>query len=140
MTGANNEEFIKFRNGILVVLAVTLVCIAFVILLFGKGMSGGPISRKMSKKESFLIYITNSNCENCDKIKKFLDDKNVSYEEIYENGNQAKKIFKEYDFVLDESISPAVIYVKKGKIYSNLVNLEDTEELSEFIDYYKLSK
>lgn len=139
MTGAKNEEFIRFRNGILVVFAVTLICVAFIILLFGKGI-GTPISKKMKSKESFLIYINGSDCDNCDKIKKFLDEKNVSYEEIYEASSQAKKIFKEYDFVTDESISPAVIYVKKGKIYSNLVNIGDTEELGEFIEYYKLSK
>ena len=139
MTGSNNEEYIKFRNGILVVFAVTLVCVAFIILLFGKGI-GTPISKKMKSRESFIIYITSADCENCDKIKKFLGEKNVSYEEIYETSSQAKKIFKNYDFVVDESISPAVIYVKKGKIYSYLVNLNDTEELGEFIDYYKLSK
>ena len=45
-----------------------------------------------------------------------------------------------YDFIVDDSISPAVLYVKKGKVYSSLVNLNDTEELSLFIDNYKLSK
>lgn len=140
MTGSKNEDFIKFRNSILVALAVTLICVAAVIVLFGNGLSGGPVNKKMKNKESFLIYITQDDCSDCAKIRKFLKDKNVTFEEIDEHSQQAKKIFKTYDFVTDESVSPAVIYVKKGKIYSNLVNLSDTDELGEFVDYYKLSK
>ncbi|MDO4995789.1 MAG: hypothetical protein Q4E69_01285 [Bacilli bacterium] len=140
MTGAKNEEFIKFRNNILIVLAVTLICIAFVILLFGKGINSGPINKKIKNKETFLIYITSSDCDKCSEVRDFLDEKNVTYEEIYETSSQAKKIFKEYNFVLDGTVAPAIVFVYKGKIYSNFVNIKDTEELSEFVDHYKLSK
>lgn len=140
MTGSKNEEFIKFRNNVLVVFAVTSICIIFLIILFGKSMSVDSISKKMKKNTSFLIYITNNYCENCNKIGSFLDKNNVLYDKLNENSSQAKKIFKEYNVISDESISPAVIYVKDGEVYSYLVNLKDTEELSEFLNYYKLSE
>ena len=82
MTGAKNEEFIKFRNNILIVLAVTLICIAFVILLFGKGINSGPINKKIKNKETFLIYITSSDCDNCSEVRDFIDEKNVTYQEM----------------------------------------------------------
>lgn len=140
MKDSKDAEFIKFRNNILVVFLVAGICIIFVILFFGKGLVGGPISRKMKNNDTFLIFIGNEQCDNCSSIKSFLDSRNVSYEELNEYDNEAKKIFKKYDFIVDDSISPAVLYVKKGKVYSSLVNLNDTEELSLFIDNYKLSK
>lgn len=140
MNGSKDSEFIKFRNNILVVFLITGICIIFVILFFGKGLVGGPVTSKMKDKDSFLIFINNEECSNCNEIKTFLDNKNVSYEELNEYNSEAKKIFKKYDFIVDESISPAVIYVKNGKVYSSLVNLVDTEELGLFIENYKLSK
>ena len=54
MKDSKDSEFIKFRNNILVVFLVTGICIIFVILFFGKGLVGGPISRKMKNNDTFL--------------------------------------------------------------------------------------
>ena len=78
MTGSNNEEYIKFRNGILVVFAVTLVCVAFIILLFGIVLSGNTcviidkdldykkIGELLKISDSKIIYYSDKYCYKID--------------------------------------------------------------------------
>ena len=140
MKGSKDSEFIKIRNGILVGILIVGIALIFIILFFLKGFNTGPITEKMNNSDTFVIFVENDECDKCSDIQSFLDEKNVSYELLNEYNSEAKKIFKKYDFVTEEAISPAIIYVKNGKVYSYLVNMNDTEELSLYIENYKLSK
>ena len=140
MKGYKDEDFIKLRNNALLAVAVVGLIAIVIILVFVRGFGSGPVTKKMKHKDTFVVFIENNKCSNCSKIEEFLNDNNVKYEKLNEYDNEAKSIFKKYDFVTDEAISPAIIYIKDGVVYSSLVNLNDTEELSLFIDNYELSK
>ena len=140
MKGYKDEDFIKLRNNALLAVAVVGLIAIVIILVFVRGFGSGPVTKKMKHKDTFVVFIENNKCSNCSKIEEFLNDNNVKYEKLNEYDNVAKSIFKKYDFVTDEAISPAIIYIKDGVVYSSLVNLNDTEELSLFIDNYELSK
>lgn len=141
MKGNKDRNFIEFRNKALLILLLVVVFGSLLIVIINrKFIFGGKVTRKMIKEDSFTVFINNTNCSNCDNIKAFLDSENVSYEEIYEDSGDAEDIFKTYEFNTEKSVSPAVLYVKEGKLYAFLVNINETDELKYFIKNYKLSK
>ncbi len=140
MKGNKDKEYIELRNRFLLGLFGCIVVGTLILLIiFRKYVFGGIVTRKMLKEDSFVVLITKNDCSNCDKIKNFLDSQNVIYEELDENSNDAINIFEDYEFNMEEDISPAVLYISNGKLYSSLVNINTTDELKLFIQNYKLS-
>ena len=141
MKGIKDQEFIDLRNKFLIGLFFACIFGAGIIMFFFFCFCiGGGISSKIKNKESFVIYLDSDNCgENCDKVKKILDDNNISYEKLSYSTQQAQNFIEKYNIVDDGHIVPAVFYVRKGKVYSSMYNIRNTEELKLFIKNYKLS-
>lgn len=141
MKGIDEKESKELKNKLLLGAGGFIVFATLLLLIFIKKFSyAGPITTKMNNKETFLIYIDNGKCDNCEKIKEFLEEKNVSYEELNEYDQETKELLQKNNFDLTKTISPAVLYIKKGSLYANLVNINATDELELFIKNYKLSK
>ncbi len=139
--GKNEKDFKDLiQKIVLLVLAFLVVASLVAMIFFKKYLFGGTVTRKMIKEDTFLVFINGADCSNCQKIKEFLVEENVPFEELEETSSDAEDIFKEYEFNLEKSVAPAVLYIKDGKLYSNLVNINTTEELKLFIKNYKLSK
>lgn len=135
-----DSEFTDFRNRILLVILGFVIVVMLLIIIFVKKFSfTGPINTKMKRKETFLVFVNNRKCSDCEEIKLYLDNLGVKYEIMYEDNDDAKAIFKKYDFVTDNDVSPAVLYMVDGKLFANLVNINSKNELYCFIKNYKLS-
>lgn len=141
MKGSRDQEFIELRNrfivGLLVALAIGALCL---LVLFRKFVFGSSTTRKIITDKTFVIFVDNNDCTNCNEIKNYLDKEGVSYDVLMEGTKDTENIFDSYNILYDESISPAVIYVEKGEMVANLVNINSTEELSLFIENYNLNR
>lgn len=144
----------KLNNKQKKILIIVVAVIAIVLLLLlVKNLLGGKItthsdadfSKIVENAETKIVYVENSDskkCKNCEKIKKHLDKQNIEYS-IY---NVNKYSDKEYTEMLksieinpDDFSYPAVIYMKDGKVYSNVINISDTTAVDNFIKTYGLT-
>lgn len=142
MKGNKDKEYIELRNRFLIGLFIAIVFGTGLILFFTNRLSigGKDISSKLKQKDTFVIFVESNKCDNCKDIQKILDDNRITYESLDANTQEAKNFFEKYKIVDDGHFVPAVIYVKKGKVYSSMYNIKNMEEFNLFLKNYKLSK
>ena len=136
-----DEEFIKGRNKFLIGFFVVSIFMVLLLIIISRRFStSGTIRSRMNKNETFIIFIEKDSCNKCEEVKKVLDKNKVTYMDYYETDTSLRNFLDKYEFNLSNDISPAVIYIRKGKLYSNLVNINDLEELELFLKNYELVK
>ena len=132
---------------IMVLLVVILLVIAAIFLALkfmgntSKKVDSANIETIMKNGETKIVFVMSSDKSN--KIKDYLDSKNINYV-TYDVSKYSKKDYQK--MLQDLSINPsdfgypAVIYIKDGKLYSNVINLDDTKVVDNFIKDYDLTK
>lgn len=136
-----DEEFIIFRNRILIGLIVVIIISipVFFIIKNKLFVEESDIIKKINDKEDITILVTKDKCDNCKEYENKLKDLNVEYTLLKESNKSYEKILKELN-VNYEVVSPTLIYVEDGVLISSLVDIKDNTELTEFIKNYNLSK
>ena len=140
----------KFKKIIMTLVIVLLVIIGIIYFLFirvGKEDKNtaeyDEIVSMLKNEDTFLIYYYNSKSKNKNnkEIKAYLDELKINYF----NYNDALVGRKEYDdflklFGIDKSVFglPAIIYVRDGKMYSNVINIDRKEVVDNFVESYDL--
>lgn len=125
-----------------------IALIVFVIFLyrtfFATSFSNKEIDEIIANKGTQVIYVMNSDsdkCKNCAKIKKHLEDKSLNYKiyDVKKVGNSSYKKLLDNLSIDDKVFNyPAIIYIKDGSMYSNIINIEDTKVVDQFIKDYNL--
>ena len=101
------------------------------------------ISKKMDNKDTFIISYYNSKSSNKynKKVKKYLNKNNINYY-IYDDSkvdkNTYNKFLKLVNIDADLFTLPSIIYIKDGKVYSNLIGINNTNTLDKYIKDYDL--
>lgn len=145
------EENKKENNmiGILVALIILVLCVVAVILFINNKkndmVKNSDIENIIKEGKTAIIYVENSDskkCEKCSDIKKYLNEEKINYE-IYDVNKNTSKEYKKMLQTLTINPSdfnyPAVIYIKEGRIYSNIINVNDTKIVKQFIKDYDLT-
>ena len=145
------EENKKENNmiGILVALIILVLCVVAVILFINNKkndmVKNSDIENIIKEGKTAIIYVENSDskkCEKCSDIKKYLNEEKINYE-IYDVNTNTSKEYKKMLQTLTVNPSdfnyPAVIYIKEGRIYSNIINVNDTKIVKQFIKDYDLT-
>lgn len=145
------EENKKENNmiGILVALIILVLCVVAVILFINNKkndmVKNSDIENIIKEGKTAIIYVENSDskkCEKCSDIKKYLNEEKINYE-IYDVNKNTSKEYKKMLQTLTVNPSdfnyPAVIYIKEGRIYSNIINVNDTKIVKQFIKDYDLT-
>ena len=145
------EETKKENNmiGILVALIILVLCVVAVILFINNKkndmVKNSDIENIIKEGKTAIIYVENSDskkCEKCSDIKKYLNEEKINYE-IYDVNKNTSKEYKKMLQTLTINPSdfnyPAVIYIKEGRIYSNIINVNDTKIVKQFIKDYDLT-
>ena len=145
------EENKKENNmiGILVALIILVLCVVAVILFINNKkndmVKNSDIENIIKEGKTAIIYVENSDskkCEKCSYIKKYLNEEKINYE-IYDVNKNTSKEYKKMLQTLTINPSdfnyPAVIYIKEGRIYSNIINVNDTKIVKQFIKDYDLT-
>lgn len=135
--------------GILAVLIILVLCVVAVILFINNKkndmVKNSDIENIIKEGKTAIIYVENSDskkCEKCSDIKKYLNEEKINYE-IYDVNKNTSKEYKKMLQTLTVNPSdfnyPAVIYIKEGRIYSNIINVNDTKIVKQFIKDYDLT-
>lgn len=139
MKGNKDPEYIELRNKFLLGFSIVAIFAVAIILLFvNKFGFGTTIDKKINKNETFVVFVTQDKCNNCDKVKEILNNRNVEYEELTYGSNDTDRFYEKYSVTKTEA--PSVIYIRKGKIYSSMFTITNFEELELFLENYKLIK
>ena len=140
-----NEENKRIFILVVVILVVMLVFYLIINFIGGKYQNDEKsMSSIISNSETAVLYIWNSDskkCKDCKEIKNHLDKKKVNYigydVKNYEK-NEYEKLLTTLSINPPDFNYPAVIYVKEGAMYSNIINISDTKTVDTFIKEYKL--
>lgn len=146
------EKMDQTNKKIMILVIIILVVIAGVFVII-RTMENAAIEGKKADIETIIkegqtkiIYVMNSDeskCKKCDEIQKYLEDQKINYL-TYDVSEYSEKEYKKMLQTVSINPSdfgyPAVIYIRDGKLYSNVINLTDTKPLETFIKDYDLTK
>ncbi len=153
MGALNKKEADIKRNKQIFILVCLIIIVVIVVAMImnsinnnKKGQRNIDISSIVRNAETKIIYVSSSDskkCKKCSTIRKYLDSQNIKYV-TYDVESYSKKEYKEMlktiEINPDDFDYPAVIYIREGRLYSNIINLEDTKPVKEFIDTYDLKE
>lgn len=136
------KEIMKEKRKIIIVgLIVLLIVIVVVMILLNNNVNEKNISIEEIIKENKteVVYVENSDkkkCEKCKELKKYLDKKNIEYV-LYDvnkyKKNEYKKMLQSLSINPSDFNYPAVIYIKDGSLYSDIINIKDTKVIDKFL-------
>ena len=142
MTNENKSIFIL----VVIILVVMLIIYGGLQLMNTNSIKSTDISDIIKKKETKIIYVENSDgkkCSKCNKVLKHLEKNKINYE-IYDAKKYSTKEYEKMLQTLNINPSdfnyPAIIYIKDGVMYSNIINIENTKVVDLFIKDYELKK
>ena len=101
------------------------------------------IEKLINDKEDFIIYYYNSDSSNQNnmKIKSYLNKLHIKYYQYndrYVNKEEYNNLLKLLN--IDKKLFgiPSIIYIKNGKMYGNLINIDGELVVKQFVDSYDL--
>ena len=142
MTDENKKIFI------LVVAILVVLLLVYLIMNFlgnNKTATTEDLDKIVKDAQTTVLYVWNSDakkCSNCKTIKKHLDKQKIDYMS-YDVKNYSDKKYEK--FLTSLTINPpdfnypAIIYIKDGVMYSNIINIDNTKAVDTFIKEYKLT-
>lgn len=138
----NDPEFRQLMKKFFIAATIILV---FMILLFFFFLNKvvvkeDKIYTSINKNKTIVIYITDSNCSKCNILSKELKRNNVDYKELNKGNKYYNSIIRKLGISDSNIYTPTLMYVKKGKLYSYIVDIKTKKELNKFIKKYKLTK
>lgn len=138
----NDPEFRQMMKTFFIILIITLLFLIPLYFIFQNKIIGkeSNILSNIRKNKTIVIYITENKCSNCNEIRKELQKNKVNYKELNKNSKDYNKIISILEMKDSNIYTPTLMYVKKGKLYSYIVNIEEKEEVEKFIKKFKLSK
>lgn len=101
------------------------------------------IEKLVNDKDTLLIYYYNSKSSNKNnkKIKKYLDELGIryyNYNDIYIDRLEYDKFTKLVKIDKNLLNMPALIYIKDGIMYGNIINIDNKDVVLKFIEDYDL--
>ena len=139
-----NKKIIVIAVAVIIVIAVVgVICLIVNNGLFSKKVSvdNTTVQNILSNKEEKIIYVENTDekkCSECKKIKKYLDQEDIVYDVKQMGDKEYTKLLQMLTINKTDFNYPAVLYFKEGIMYSNVINLEDTKIVEQFIKDYNL--
>ena len=97
-----------------------------------------------NEKEAIIYYYNASSSDTINnEIKTYLDSLNIKYY-LYDaakiNKEEYNKILKTLDIDSELFGLPAIIYIYNGKVYSNIININDIEIVKHYVEENELSQ
>ena len=97
----------------------------------------------IKNKDSIVIYYYNSRSSNKNnkKVIKYLDKLGIryyKYNDVYVDKKEYNRFLKLVG--IDKKLfgTPSLIYIRDGKMFGNLINIDSTKVVKQFIDSYDL--
>lgn len=140
----NNQQF----NLICAIVGVVVI-VAAVLFIINKGQGDAKkvvedTKKALTDKTEQIVFVENSkDCKKCSDVKKYLDDNKIKYATYNINNyskEEYKKFLKDLNINPDDFGYPAVILIKEGIMYANVINITDIKSVEQFSKDYKLKE
>ncbi len=134
-----DPEFIKLRNRFFLSVVVTVIFIIPVIILVLNKFSSSKseLLMNVSKEKSLIIYISD-NSKKSKELEKALS--NISYFKLNVGDDDFKEIMLRIEMNSEFAKAPGLIYVEKGKMSANIVDIDNENEIYLFIEKHNLKE
>ena len=122
-----DSEFIQLRNRFLLALGITIIFIIPVSLfVYNRFSTKSELLKNILDNKNLIIYLTKDKCATCDKLKKILDENNISYFEVNtDRSDEYEEIMLRIGMSKEYVVTPGIIYVEKGKMLVNMMELDE---------------
>lgn len=135
-----DPEFVALRNRFLLGVVATLIIIIPLLVFFINkyGDSKSSVIKAIEKKEDIVVLVSNKECDFCPKVEAVLKDNNIEYI-IFDKVKEDKyeEILQKLEFSDNYVTVPGIFTLKKGKLDLTAMNLESTDDVLEFVDFYE---
>lgn len=144
----NSKKEEKKKNALIIALIMIAILLVVVLKVATdkKQNQTVDIDAIINEKKTTVLFIKNSDskkCKNCQAIEKILKEQKISYQS-YDINKVSEEDYKTFlnKLSINQKVFgyPAVIYLKDGKMYSNIINIEDSKIVNQFIKDYDLTK
>lgn len=152
---SKKDKFWKNKKFIIILLSVVaIILITTIVIIVNKKNYGNgntlknntnyeEIMKLINDKDDGIIYYYNSNSSNSanKEIKEYLDELKLRYypyNDVYVDKNEYNKFLEILNIDKDLFGMPAIIYIKDGMMYGNIINIDSEETVKRFIDDYDL--
>lgn len=138
-----NEENKKIMTLVIAIIMVisTVSIILFVNNYKDSDNNKNSIATIQKDKRTVILYIWNSNKKEGKRIKNYLDKQKLNYIAIDVKNYSDKKLdkmLKKISINPPDFGYPAIIYIKDGTTFTNIINLKDVKEIDTFVKNYNL--
>ena len=135
-----DPEFVALRNRFLLGVVATLIIIIPLLVFFINkyGDSKSSVIKAIEKKEDIVVLVSNKECDFCLNVEAVLKDNNIEYI-IFDKVKEDKyeEILRKLEFSDNYVTVPGIFTLKKGKLDLTAMNLESTDDVLEFVDFYE---
>ena len=136
-----NKKYLPY----LIIIIIILLILMITAILSSKEntISYQEIENIIKNKDDVIVYYYNSNSSNFNnwKIKSYLNKQGIRYS-VYNDKNVDKKEYNQLLKLLkiDKKVfaCPSLIYIKEGKMYGNIIAIDNTKTVKQFLDNYDL--
>lgn len=120
-----------FKTIIIIIVFILIVSLAF-IKKFNSDESK-PL-KKIKKEDNITLLLRKTKCENCNEIKRELNNQSINYIEIKTDTEKYyDSILKELEITTIDIVEPSIVTIKDGSVFSILVDIKNINELEEYL-------
>lgn len=137
------------KNVKLIISIILVLLIIFAFLAFGffktidskKNITNKNVLQIIHDNKNVVIYIADHKNKKYNEIKNILDTNKIDYY-LYDINNKSKS--ESNELIQNLGISPtdfgfpAIVYIKEGTLYSDVINISDVKDVKNFIEEYNL--
>lgn len=117
----------------IILLMFSILVVIFFIRKFNPGDS--KILKEVKSGKEIYILIDNNSCNKCNKIKNILKENDIYYYEInVDRSSDYKELYSFLDINKNEIDIPTILYIKNKKFSASIVDIENEDNLVEFLN------
>ena len=139
-----NKKLILLIGGVIIIIVLTIVIALIIAKSNNKNKIGyEDIESIVNNKQDVLIFYYNSKSDNKYniKVREYLTKERIKYFE-YNDAIVSDNEYNKFTTLLgiDKSLfkPPALIYIKKGKMNGNIINIDSIQVVQNFVKNYDL--
>lgn len=134
-----DPEFIELRNKFLFAVFIAIVFAVPLLFFVYKTYSNTNVLSKINKKDTFTILVINKNCDTCKVVDDILHSNKVKYVKLNRDTNKNyDEIMKKMGVLNKREEFPIIIYVEEGKMKANLFNINNEEDVTDFLNSHNI--
>ena len=124
------------RNIFFVIVVIAIFTILIIFLFYNKIEGDSSIENNINNNKDMILLVHKSKCSLCGQIKRELWKNSMFIEEINSSTNKRyHTILKKLGISENDIVEPSLVVIREGRVESILVNIQNIDDLKDFIEY-----